>query len=437
MPALMPCRSGPLAILVTAAALLLPGTAYAVAGKVGEQAPPFPAIELDGGQPVTLEGRQGTAVLLNKWSTWCRPCVEEMPFLERLHQRYRARGFMVVGVAVDRGGASGKVRGVAQMRAVSYPIWLDPEDAFTSTFRSTGVPESILIDRNGVVVRRWPGALSKDDTTIGSAIARAIASTGSYVPAASKEAKESAMVTFGLLGILAAVAAGLLSFLSPCVLPLVPSYAAFLTGVSAKDAAGRRSRRGTTLVHAGAFVLGFSLVFVLLGLSATAVGGAFREYGEWISRAGGVLLLAFGLVLLGVIRLPILQRDVRLLERTRGLRRFGPVGSGVVGAAFGAGWTPCIGPALAGILALAATSGNTGEGVALLSAYSAGLAIPFLAAAVAVERFTLTGPRVQRWMPRINRISGALLLTLGALLISGEMTRLSGWFAQFAPSWMG
>lgn len=430
-------RAGPLAILVMAAVLVLPASALAAAGQVGERAPAFEAIVLDGMQPVAVADLQGTAVLLNKWSTWCRPCVEEMPFLQRLHHKYRDRGFAVVGVAIDRPGADGKVRGVVRERSVSYPIWLDPQDAFTATFRSTGVPESILIDRNGVVVRRWPGALSEEDATIDSAIERAIASTGSYTAAATKEVKRSSAVSFGLIGILVAIAAGLLSFLSPCVLPLVPSYAAFLAGVSGTEIKSRRARRRTTLVHAVAFVLGFSLVFVLLGLSATAVGGAFREYGEWISRAGGVMLIAFGLVLVGAIPLAILQRDARLLERARGLRRFGPLGSGVVGAAFGAGWTPCIGPVLAGILALAATSGNAGEGVALLGAYSAGLAIPFLGTAMAVDRFSVSGPRVQRWLPRINRISGALLLSLGALLISGEMTRLSGWFAQYAPTWMG
>lgn len=422
-------------LLTCAVALAVAGPALADHGRVGEVAPELEAIELDGREPTSIAAQRGTAVLLNKWSTWCRPCVEEMPFLEQLHQRYKGRGFSVVGISIDRPGADGNVRAVADRRGATYPIWLDPEDLFTPSFRSTGVPESVLLDKRGVVVRRWPGALSEGDETIGPAIERAIASEGSYAAIASQEVEDSA-VQFGLIGLFAAAFAGLLSFLSPCVLPLVPSYMAFLAGVGAAGGSGGPARRSTTFVHALAFVIGFSIVFVLLGLSATAIGGAFRENSDWPARLGGVLLICFGLVAAGLIPLAILQRDTRLINRAPRLRRLGVFGSGAIGVAFGAGWTPCIGPVLAGVLALAATSGNTLEGAALLTAYSAGLAIPFLLAALAIGRFRARHSQ-SRWIPWVNRVSGVLLVALGVLLITGGMTTLSEWFARFTPSWLG
>jgi len=137
--------------------------AHAENGQIGDVAPPFAATPLDGGAPVALADLRGKTVLLNKWSTWCRPCVQEMPDLERLYQRHRGSGLVVVGVSVDRPGMSGAVRNVASKRGTTYPIWLDPADEFTQTFHSTGVPESILLDRRGAVVMRWPGVIDVDD----------------------------------------------------------------------------------------------------------------------------------------------------------------------------------------------------------------------------------------------------------------------------------
>lgn len=426
-----------LTVFISVAALLgFAPAAGAEAGAVGEPAPAFEATDLATGEVLEIADLEGQAVLVNKWSTWCRPCVAEMPFLQELHDRYAGDGFQVVGISIDVEGSDGKVTRVADDRGVTYPIWLDPEDAFTSTFRSSGVPESVLLDRDGIVVRRWPGALVEQDETIAPAIERALKSEGDYRVVADEEVRETSGVRLGVLGLLAAVLAGLLSFLSPCVLPLVPSYVAFLAGVRGRGEATRTIRR-RTLVHAVAFVIGFSAVFVALGASATALGGALRENGDWLARGGGTLLIVMGIVLLGMVPLAFLQREVRFLDRVQGLRRIGPVGSALVGVAFGAGWTPCIGPVLAGVLALAATSDGTEEGIALLAAYSAGLAIPFLGAALAVDRFISASGRIRRWMPWVNRLSGVLLIALGILLVTGAMTRLSGWFAQFTPTWLG
>jgi cytochrome c-type biogenesis protein len=230
------------------------------------------------------------------------------------------------------------------------------------------------------------------------------------------------------LGLVVAFAAGLLSFLSPCVLPLVPSYIGFLTGMSLPDLGARRR---AALLHAALFVTGFSLVFVLLGASATALGRALNYYQVWLQRIGGVLVIAFGLVCLGVIRIGALSQERRVqLDQ----KPVGYLGSLLVGMAFGAGWTPCIGPVLGAILSLAATSSDVARGMLLLAVYSAGLAIPFLIAAVALESFLGWFQRFRRFLPWVMRVSGALLVFVGLLMATGEFTRLAGWLQRFTPA---
>lgn len=232
------------------------------------------------------------------------------------------------------------------------------------------------------------------------------------------------------LGPLVAFAGGLLSFLSPCVLPLVPSYLGFITGFTLDEMTGRRR---LALIHALLFVVGFSLVFVLLGASATALGTALKVYRDWIQRIGGLLIILFGLYCLGLLRLDFLGQERRLhLEQ----KPVGFLGSVLVGMAFGAGWSPCIGPILAGILSLAATEADLSRGVGLLVAYSAGLAVPFLAAALAVERFMGWFQRFRRHIHLVQRISGALLVGVGLLIFSGQFTRLAGWLQTLTPEFL-
>jgi cytochrome c-type biogenesis protein len=232
------------------------------------------------------------------------------------------------------------------------------------------------------------------------------------------------------LGLFVAFGAGLLSFLSPCVLPLVPSYIGFLTGMSLPEMGARRR---VALLHAVLFVAGFSLVFVLLGASATALGRALNHYQVWLQRIGGLLIIAFGLVCLGVIKVAWMgqERRVHLEEKPLGY-----LGSALVGMAFAAGWTPCIGPVLGGILGLAATSEEVSRGMLLLAVYSAGLAVPFLIAAWAIESFLEWFQRFRRFLPWVMRVSGALLVFVGVLLVSGEFTRLAGWLQQLTPEFL-
>jgi len=232
------------------------------------------------------------------------------------------------------------------------------------------------------------------------------------------------------LGLAVAFVAGLLSFLSPCVLPLVPSYVGFLTGMTLPEMTGRRR---VALLHALLFVAGFSLVFVLLGASATALGGALKYYQVWIARVGGVLVILFGLVCLGVVKAGFLDQERRLQLQHKPV---GYLGSALVGVAFGAGWTPCIGPVLGAILSLAATSDSVSRGMLLLGVYSAGLAVPFLLAAVAVESFLEWFQRFRRFLPWVMRVSGVLLILVGLLMATGQFTSLAGWLQALTPEFL-
>ena len=232
------------------------------------------------------------------------------------------------------------------------------------------------------------------------------------------------------LGLVVAFVAGLLSFLSPCVLPLVPSYIGFLTGMTLPELSGRRR---VALTHAFLFVLGFSLIFILLGASATALGRALNYYQVWLQRIGGILIILFGLFCLGAFQVGALNRERRLhLER----KPVGYLGSALVGMAFAAGWTPCIGPVLGGILGLAATSTDVSRGMLLLGVYSAGLALPFVIAALALESFLDWFQRFRRFLPWVMRVSGLLLIFVGILLVTGEFTRLAGWLQGLTPEFL-
>ncbi len=227
-----------------------------------------------------------------------------------------------------------------------------------------------------------------------------------------------------------AFTAGLLSFLSPCVLPLIPSYVGFLTGLSVEEI---EQRRGTAFLHGLWFVGGFTLVFVLLGAGASAVGGLLRDQQVWLGRIGGGLVILFGLYLVGVLRPAFLMRE-RRIELAR--KPLGYLGSGVVGFTFGAAWTPCIGPILGAILTLAATREGLGSGMALLGTYALGLAVPFLITALALDRFLAWFQRFRPYLVWVDRAAGALLIVLGLLLVTDRFTLLAGYLQGLTPEFL-
>jgi cytochrome c-type biogenesis protein len=222
------------------------------------------------------------------------------------------------------------------------------------------------------------------------------------------------------IGYISAFLGGLLSFLSPCVLPLIPSYVSFITGISFEDfKTGDKARiRKLTIVNSLAFVTGFSTVFVLLGVSSSYVGRFFAVYYDHIRIVGGIIIIVMGLYVMGVIKLNFLsaERRVHLHSKPRG-----HFGSYIVGLAFGAGWTPCIGPILGTILLIASTTGSAMEGFKLLIVYSAGLAIPFVATALSINSFLSHFSAIQKYMKLIMIISGLLLIGFGIILLMDKV----------------
>jgi len=227
-----------------------------------------------------------------------------------------------------------------------------------------------------------------------------------------------------------AFVAGLLSFLSPCVLPLIPSYVGFLTGLTLEEL---EVRRGTALAHALWFVAGFSLIFIALGATASALGVLLLRSQVWIGRIGGVVVILFGLYLLGVLRPALLMRE-RKVQLAR--KPLGYLGSAFVGVTFGAAWTPCIGPILGAILTLAAAQASVGHGAALLTAYSAGLALPFVVTALALDRFLAWFQHFRPYLVWVERIAGGLLILLGLLLVTDRFTLLAGWLQGLTPEFL-
>lgn len=237
------------------------------------------------------------------------------------------------------------------------------------------------------------------------------------------------------VGVAVAFSAGLFSFLSPCVLPLFPSYLSFITGMSVSDLGADLTApaRRRVLLHATAFVVGFSLVFVSLGASFSAAGQFLLDYREWIRRAGGALIVLFGLYIAGVFKLGLFARTAQWQIRDKPA---GYLGSLAVGITFAIGWTPCVGPILGAILSLAGTADTVQRGVGLLVAYSAGLGLPFLVSAVALGGFQRFFKRYRPFIPVVERAAGALLVVVGVLVYTNYYVVLNAWAISLTPDWL-
>lgn len=237
------------------------------------------------------------------------------------------------------------------------------------------------------------------------------------------------------VSLLAAFGAGFLSFVSPCVLPVVPGYLSFVSGATVEELAGGKStagRRWAIMTDILAFVLGFSLVFIVLGASATAVGGFLLSKLSLLSKIAGVLVIILGLHMIGVFRFKALYQDKRIHQQAK---RVGPLGSFLVGLAFAFGWSPCIGPILGGILAYASTQETVGQGMVLLAFYSAGLGVPFIIAGLSMDAFFRATGRFKKHFRAIEVTSGVLLISVGILIFTNQMTLISSWMVEQFP-WM-
>lgn len=231
-------------------------------------------------------------------------------------------------------------------------------------------------------------------------------------------------------GVLIAFSAGLLSFLSPCVLPLIPSYVTFITGLSLDDV---QNARRAALIHGVLFVLGFTLIFLALGAGATMLGQSLIRHRDWISRIGGIVIIVFGLYLLGILNIGFLSRERRFHVADKPVGYFGTV---FVGIAFGAGWTPCLGPILGSILVYTSSQADFARGMWLLLAYSMGLAVPFLLSAIAIERFSAFFQRMKRQMVWVSRVSGIILVIIGILMVTNYFTILATYLQALTPEFL-
>jgi cytochrome c-type biogenesis protein len=238
------------------------------------------------------------------------------------------------------------------------------------------------------------------------------------------------------VNVFVAFAAGVFSFLSPCVLPLIPSYLSFVSGVSVEEMRGAQAAarvRSRLVLNSVAFILGFSLVFVSLGASASFFGSFFWGYRNIIRLVGGIFVLLVGFYLVGLFKIAALEKYLQFNLKDKPA---GYLGSVLVGITFAVAWTPCVGPVLGAVLALAGASGEVGRGVFLLSSYAAGLALPFFLSALAVNSFFQFSQRFRRYIHAVHVMGGVLLIIVGVLLITDYMTFLNAYVLRFTPDWL-
>jgi cytochrome c-type biogenesis protein len=243
--------------------------------------------------------------------------------------------------------------------------------------------------------------------------------------------------------LLAAFGAGLLSFISPCVLPLIPGYLSYISGLSLDEMRGTSVSGGAAVAVAAppaarrrviisslAFILGFSIVFVALGAAASAVGQFLLQRLPLLNRIAGAIIIVFGLHTMGVLRIEWLYQEKRIQTQRKPA---GVIGTMLVGIAFAFGWTPCIGPILAGIMAIAGSQETVGKGVQLLAAYSMGLGVPFFASALAINRFFGAMSRIRRHYHKVELVSGALLVAIGVLIFTNQFAVIAQWLTPYLP----
>jgi len=232
------------------------------------------------------------------------------------------------------------------------------------------------------------------------------------------------------ISIFVAFSAGLISFLSPCILPLIPSYMAFITGISIEELSSQESLRQVrtkVVFNSLAFILGFSIIFIAFGASATFIGKFLAENIRWLEIIGGIIVIILGLHFIGIFRIRFLDREKSIHLKKKPLGYFGTC---LVGMAFGAGWTPCVGPILGGILTMAATTQDLFKGILMLAVYSLGLGIPFFLSGVILHRFFEYFKVIRKYFRVIQIAGGVLLIGLGAMLIFGLFSAIAGMLAR-------
>lgn len=411
-----------------------PGEARPPAGQVqiGSPAPDFQLTTL-AGQAVRLSDFSGRPLVLNFFASWCDPCKEEAPMVQAMATESGPKGYSVLGVAIQDERAA-LVR-FMQNEGLTLPVALDVDNRVSRAYRLIGPPATFFIDATGVIRHTVVGPLTHERVKEGLTKALGGAASGA-VAAQQGNAAKSDVTEFSLAtsapGLALAAGAGLLSFLSPCCLPLLPAFMGYITGLSAEDlrrSDNRRERRRHVLGRTVSFALGLVLVFTVMGASASLFGGWLTEYRSLLARAGGLLVLTFGLHMMGLLHIPLLHREFRpgLTAQPWGERR-GLLHATAMGAAFGLGWTPCVGPMLGSILFLATQEQSLGKGMLLLMAYGLGLGIPFVLTGLAADRLLEAAASLRRHVGWIEKLGGGVLVAMGILLVLDMLSAIALWF---------
>ncbi len=382
----------------------------------------------ENGNIVNLTNYEESILFVNVWATWCVECREEMPYINELYQEYSQQGVRFINISIDE-NPNDAIK-MAQRLDMQTELWFDPDNNATREFKMFGPPVSLLIGKDGNLIHEWKGAII-EGTDVEKRIDIALGITS--------DSETNSQNTLKNMGLAIAFSAGLLSFLSPCILPLIPAYVSFITGMSLKELSAKNNYnengsdktqskfkvKTTVLSRGSMFVLGFSIIFVTLGIAVSYASSFFVDATTWIERIGGIIIIVFGLHLLGILNIKKLNKQKSFDFSKRSTKNIGSI---LVGMAFGAGWTPCIGPILAGILTIAATSSTIIDGALLLGVYSTGLAIPFVLSAIAIDQFLIFFQKIKKWIGWIERTSGIMLIGIGVLLLTGSLTVINTLF---------
>ncbi|RJQ08100.1 MAG: hypothetical protein C4558_08415, partial [Dehalococcoidia bacterium] len=326
---------------------------------VGAPAPGFQLTTLQGGELVTLGTFQGRPLVLSFFASWCDSCREEFPLINAMAGTAPVEGYALLGVAVDDEREA--VQRLVRDEGLSLPVALDTVGRVARAYAVTGPPLTYFIDGHGTIREIVAGPLTPERSE------RGLRAAFTAAPAATASVRVgSSGSTLSAAGPVLAVGAGMLSFLSPCVMPLLPGYLAFITGVAGTPgtttSAPDRGRRRRVISRTVAFALGLILVFTALGTSASLAGAWLTAYRPLLTRVGGVMVLSFGLHMTGLLPLPLLYREFRPGLQSRTLDGRGMLHAALLGGAFALGWTPCVGPVLGSILLLASQTDAAAQG---------------------------------------------------------------------------
>lgn len=388
----------------------------------GNIAPSFILPTLDGKTVDLAALYKDSPVWLTLFTTWCPECNIETPILVNASQKYPNVRFVAVSLMEE----VADVRDFQKRFEVPYPMVLDEEGLVVEKYAIRPIPVNIGIKKGGQIAFRRQSISSDREL---ESLMPSLIQGDQPEPVFNADIKGALGMLFKTLPVLASFIAGLLTFLSPCILPLIPAYIALVTGFELNNLIGSKnlkSARRSVLVSTGIFVLGFGSVFTLLGATASVFGSAFAWLQSWIRIIGGAVLIAFGLHLTGALTIMPLYREIHLNFKPK---KADWLGAFLFGVVFAVGWTPCVGPILSAILVYSASEATLGQGLLLLSSYSAGIGVPFLLASAFLPQFQGFLNRVKPHFQAIEIGSGALLILLGFLLITNKF----GWLAALWP----